>query len=142
MNKYEGMFLVDARQFPKGNDEALEFVKNMIVKHGGSVIESGKWDERRLAYEIKKQRRGLYLLFYFEAPNKGVGEIERDCQLSEAVLRVLILRHEGEIPKDAFKPAPPADAIAAAPSREPAGELIPELAELERGGGVDWEEVK
>lgn len=139
MNKYEGMFLVDARQFPKGADEALEWVKGLIVKHGGSVIESGKWDERRLAYEIKKQRRGLYMLFYFEAPTSAVAQIERDCQLSESVLRLLILRHEGEIPKDAFRPAPPADAIAAAPAREPAGEMIPEL--MERGG-VDWEEVK
>lgn len=142
MNKYEGMFLVDARQFPKGTDEALEFVKGLIVKHGGSVIESGKWDERRLAFEINKQRRGLYLLFYFEAPNSAVGGIEHDCKLTESVLRLLILRHEGEIPKDAFRPAPPAEAIAAAPAREPQGEMIPELAEMERGGGVDWEEVK
>lgn len=141
MKKYEGMFLLDTRQFAKGADEALEFVKGLIEKHGGKVIESGKWDERRLAYEINKQRRGLYLLFYYEAPSSAVREIERDCHLSESVLRVLTLAHEGEIPKDAFRPAPPPEAMAARPSQEPAGELIPELAELERGG-IDWEEAK
>src|SRR5205823_5441403 len=51
-----------------------------------------KWDERRLAYEIKKQKRGLYILAYFKAPGGSLSHIERDCNLSEKILRVLLLR--------------------------------------------------
>lgn len=140
MNRYEGMFLVDSRFFPKGWEEAQELLKSILQRHGGKVLESGKWDERRLAYEIKRQKRALYLLVYFEAPAKAVGEIERECELTESVLRILILRHDGEIPKDAFRPLPPPEAVAAPPVAEPApAEAIPELAEIEGSGPVDWE---
>ena len=51
-----------------------------------------KWDDRRLAYEIKGQKRGVYILAYFKAPGVDISHVERDCNLSEKVLRALILR--------------------------------------------------
>ena len=78
MNKYEGMFLLDSRFFPKGWEEAMELLKSILQKADGKILESGKWDERRLAYEVNKQKRGLYLLVYFEVPTKGIVTIERE----------------------------------------------------------------
>jgi small subunit ribosomal protein S6 len=51
-----------------------------------------KWDERRLAYEVRGQKRGLYILAYFKAPGAQLSHIERDCNLSEKILRAMILR--------------------------------------------------
>jgi ribosomal protein S6 len=50
------------------------------------------WDERRLAYPIEKQRRAAYILCYFRAEGSAISGIERDTQLSEHLLRVLVLR--------------------------------------------------
>jgi small subunit ribosomal protein S6 len=51
-----------------------------------------KWDERRLAYEIDKQKRGVFILTYFKAPTSSISGLERDCNLSETILRLLVTR--------------------------------------------------
>ena len=88
---YEGMFLLSQAQaadFAAG----VAHVRSLIDKHGGSIIAMRKWDERRLAYEIKKQKRGVFLLAFFTAAAERMPEIERACNLSEGILRVLITR--------------------------------------------------
>jgi len=88
---YEGMFLVSqaaATDF-KG---VVDHIRSILEKQGGTILAMRKWDERRLAYEIDKQKRGLYILTYFSAPNLALGQIERNCNLSEQIMRVLLLR--------------------------------------------------
>jgi small subunit ribosomal protein S6 len=88
---YEAMFLIGqaaAANLP----EVLDHIKDIFSRAGAEVIAMKKWDERRLAYEIKKQKRGLYILTYFRAQNTAITGIERDVNLSEKVLRVMILR--------------------------------------------------
>ena len=89
MKKYEAMFL-----FPAGAATELEksvnAVRAMIEKHEGKVLVAKKWDERKLAYELLGQKRGVYIIAYFTAPGPAVGAIERDVNLSEEILRVLV----------------------------------------------------
>ena len=87
MKVYEGMFL-----WRTGDINHLDIVRGIIEKRKGVVKEIDKWDERRLSYEIDRNKRGFYVLAYFEAPQEAVAQIKRDCVLSEDVLRVLILR--------------------------------------------------
>ncbi len=87
---YEGMFLFGTG-FTANVDGALDIIRGFIEKHGGKIHILRKWDDRKLAYEIAKQQRGLYVLAYFNAPTAAVAQIERDCRLSDEVLRALIL---------------------------------------------------
>ncbi len=90
-SNYEAMILIGqgaASQLP----EILTFIRQMIEKAGGKIIAMKKWDERRLAYEIDKQKRALYILTYFSAPNVNLGQIERACNLNEQIMRVLITK--------------------------------------------------
>ena len=91
VSNYEAMFLIGqgaAAQLP----EILTFLRQMIEKAGGKIIAMKKWDERRLAYEIDKQKRALYILTYFSVPTVNVGQIERACNLNEQIMRVLITK--------------------------------------------------
>lgn len=91
--KYEGMFLFDPAAAPDWEACRAE-LDRLMDRIGAKVIVASKWDERRLAYEIRGRKRGIYGLTFFEAdPNKLI-ELERDTNLSEAVLRVLILKAE------------------------------------------------
>ena len=67
-----------------------------------------KWDERKLAYEIKGKKRGMYIIAYFTAPGDGGRRIERDVNLSEDVLRVLVTKadHLNEKEMEAVEPQP------------------------------------
>ena len=92
MKVYEGMFLLKAGE--AAVDSQIDVVKGIIEKRKGIVREISKWDDRKLAYEIGKDKRGLYILSYFEAPPEAVSQIRRDCRLSEEVIRVLIVNTE------------------------------------------------
>jgi len=89
--QYEGLFL-----FPQAVtadlEAAAEHVRESITRHGGEVVSLVKWDERKLAFDIRGNKRGVYFLAYFNAPPSIVAGIERDCNLSERMLRALIVR--------------------------------------------------
>ena len=88
-NAYEGMFL-----FPQAQagslQAAVDHINEILAKAGAQVISFSKWDERRLAYEIKGNKRGVYFLVYFRAPAVAMTAIERACNLSELSLRSMI----------------------------------------------------
>ena len=88
---YEGLFL-----FPHAAtanmQEAADHVKELIRRSGGEVLSFRRWDERRLAYEIAGNKRGLYFLVYFKAAPERLADLERDCSLSEKLLRTMFIR--------------------------------------------------
>ena len=88
---YEGMFLI-GQAAAADLSAVIDHIKEILARGHAEVIAMRKWDERRLAYEIKKQKRGLYILVYFKAPGGSLAHIERDCNLSEKLLRVMLLR--------------------------------------------------
>ena len=107
MKTYEGMFLLDvgATNF----EEAVKPIQTVLERNKAEIVQMRKWDERRLAYEIKGRRRGLYVLTYFQADPEAITSIERDVHLNEAILRVLILSAD-HIAKDKMDALTPAEA--------------------------------
>jgi len=91
---YEAMFLVDSVTQADW-DKINEIIKKILEKAGAEIVSMEKWDERRLAYEIGGKNRGTYILCYFHADGQKIRQIERDAQLSESIMRVLILGTEG-----------------------------------------------
>ena len=91
INAYEGMFL-----FPQtvsaDLQSAIDHILEMLAKGGAEIISLCKWDERRLAYDIKGNKRGVYFLAYFKCDAQKLTIIERDCRLSERLLRSMITR--------------------------------------------------
>lgn len=88
---YEAMFLL-GQAAAADLTGSLEHLRELFKRNHIEVLAMRKWDERRLAYEIKKQKRGLYILAYFKAPSEHMTHFERDCNLSEKLLRTLVLR--------------------------------------------------
>ena len=90
-NVYEGLFIFDSDLYAKGADEVSSQVASVIEQHGGEVLLSRLWDERKLAYPIKGHRRGTYWLAYFRIDPSVVTDLTRQFQLSGSILRFLIL---------------------------------------------------
>ena len=102
---YEAMFLVDSAEAADW-DAVIKAIKNILERAEVEIVSIKKWDERKLAYEINGKTRGTYILCYFRADGKRIQDIERNVQLSERVMRVLILSTEGRDKEDIEKPAP------------------------------------
>ncbi len=90
---YEAMFLVDSAQ-AQNWDAIITTITTILEKAEAEIVSTKKWDDRKLAYEINGKTRGTYVLCYFRADGERIRDIERDVQLSERIMRVLILSPE------------------------------------------------
>ncbi len=86
------MFLVDTAQATSDWDGTVKAIETVLERADADVLSVRKWDERRLAYPVKGKERGTYFLCYFKAPTDNIVGLERDVQLSEVLLRVMVLR--------------------------------------------------
>lgn len=93
LNNYEAMFLFDPAAATDWEAVRKE-VDRLMERARAQVIACARWDECRLAYEIRGRRRGLYVLTYFKAEPDAIRGLERDAVLSEMILRLLVLRVE------------------------------------------------
>jgi small subunit ribosomal protein S6 len=96
------MFLLDSGRAGKDWDGARTEVEAILTKFGAEMKRCGRWDERKLAYEIKKHRRATYMLAFFEAPPEAVDQVRRECALNDLVIRNMILVRNSDhpIPED------------------------------------------
>lgn len=91
-NVYEGLFIFDANKFARDHDALPKSVEEMITSEGGEVVVSRLWEERRLAYAVKGQRKGAYWLIYFRHNPLKITELNRSCELKSGLLRHMILK--------------------------------------------------
>jgi ribosomal protein S6 len=103
---YEGMFLVDSALAASDWDGINKAIEKILERAEADVVSIKKWDERKLAYEIGGKSRGTYILCYFKVEGSRIADIERDVQLSEQVLRVLILSTEDMSDEDLGRETP------------------------------------
>ena len=72
----------------------VENFSKILTENGGQVASKEAWGLRTLAYRIKKNRKGHYVLFKLETPSAALLEMERNMRLSEDVLRYMSVRVE------------------------------------------------
>jgi len=97
MAVYEGMFILDQGKYSRDPAAAAHQVAELIEQGGGTLLAARLWDERKLAYPIKGQKKGVYWLTYFRMPGEKLTGFERQCLLSEGILRSLVLRVDERI---------------------------------------------
>jgi small subunit ribosomal protein S6 len=74
--------------------DAADHIKEILDRCGATIKSFRKWDDRRLAYEVQGNKRGVYFLAYFTAPTSALADIERRCNLSEEILRTMVTSAE------------------------------------------------
>jgi small subunit ribosomal protein S6 len=91
-NVYECMFLLDTNKVAGDVQAAAAQLHAILERNHAEMLASRPWDERRLAYPIKNHKKGLYYLTYFRTEGQNLVNIERDCSLTEMILRMLVLK--------------------------------------------------
>ncbi|MEL0013398.1 MAG: 30S ribosomal protein S6, partial [Alphaproteobacteria bacterium] len=94
MPLYEHVFI--ARQDISGPqvDQLVEAFTGVVENGGGKVVGLESWGLRNLAYRIKKNRKGHYVMMNLDAPSEVVTELERQQRIHDDILRYLTLRIE------------------------------------------------
>jgi small subunit ribosomal protein S6 len=128
------MFLLDTGKVAGDVPAADKQLRALLEKNHAEVLVSRPWDERRLAYPIKNQKKGLYYLTYFKSEGKNLPNIEHDCALSEVILRMMILRIDPKLVEIMLNLAKGEHATALHNYQEEAGETTGGTGDAEEGG--------
>ncbi len=95
MNKYELVYMVDARLSDADKGEIAKIVAEMIAKLGGKVLNAAVWFERqRMSFPLKKAWEATYYLLNIEGNTTEMGKLRRELEINERVLRFLIIKAE------------------------------------------------
>lgn len=108
MNKYEGLFILDASIKEETLKEIIDRVQKDIEHAGGRVETVQKMGQRPLARPIQKQAAGYYVNFIFAAPSKAIAELDAKLHLATDVLRWQFTLAPAEQPERKPRRAPAA----------------------------------
>jgi len=91
---YETMYILRADLNDEQVEQAIAKYQTFIQEQGAENITIQNRGKRRLAYEIKKQRDGIYIQMNYTGPGKVIALMERAMRLSEEVIRYLTIKQE------------------------------------------------
>ena len=94
MPHYEHIVIARQDVSAQQAEEIAESLAQIIAENGGQVVKTEYWGLRNLAYRIKKNRKGHYILLNIDAPWAAVAEMERQERINEDIIRFLTIRAE------------------------------------------------
>ena len=110
MRDYEVLYIVRADLDDDKVQDIVKRVNTLIEKAGGSIERTNVWGKRKLAYEVKHQKEGSYILQDFTIEQDRIPELEAALKITEEVLRHLVVR-KPEQPAPTPVVPPPAEVV-------------------------------
>ncbi len=92
MRRYELMLVLRPDAPDERASAVIDRTTRYVVAEGGQIVKVAPWGRRRLAYPIERYREGSYHIIVFESPAEAIAELERSLQITEDVLRYLVVR--------------------------------------------------
>jgi small subunit ribosomal protein S6 len=135
MPLYECVFIARNDVTQQQVEAIAESVGAVVTEAGGSIKKQEYWGLRGLAYRIKKNRKGHYMLLGIEAPAPAMHEVERQLGLNEDVLREMTLRVERSTPRSPRPSSPSAPTTASATAASAGPKPAGRFASGRTGGG-------
>ena len=93
---YEALYIVHPDLSDEEVSATMEKYKQVVEEQGGEVESVNRWEKRYLAYDVKGQREGIYVLMSFKSEAKAATELNRLFKIGDNVLRHIIVRLDEE----------------------------------------------
>ena len=103
MNIYENIVILDSTLSDEGAEGVVTKIKELITGSGGEVLKVDVWGRRKLAYEIKKHKKGLYVLLLYKTPTSTIKKLEDFYRLSDSIIKYMIIKLESKQIRDLEK---------------------------------------
>ncbi len=94
---YESIFIINPNITDEETANVIKKMQDVVAKQGGEMLKYEDWGKKKLAYEIKKHKRGHYAFFQFKAAPAAVSELERTYKLTDSVIKFLTVKLEKEL---------------------------------------------
>lgn len=94
MKKYELMFILSSSMNESNRNKSIKEIEQILTDHKSEVFHVDDWGKRDMAYNIKGNDEGYYIIYYFNTPNADfLPELEEHMKLDQGVIRHIIIRH-------------------------------------------------
>jgi small subunit ribosomal protein S6 len=120
VNIYENIVILNASLSDEEIETAAGKIGDLITNSGGTILKTDVWGRRKLAYEIKKQKKGFYILFLFQAPSPVIRKLEDYYKVYDPVVKFMVIRLDKKMMKGIVLAKP--EEAAAQKAETPAGE--------------------
>ncbi len=94
MRNYELVVIFDPSLEEEAVGKELSKITSLIEKEKCEVSNIDKWGVRKLAYPIKKQESGYYIIVYFKGKSSIISELDRVNKINDKILRHLIVKSD------------------------------------------------
>ena len=98
MPLYESVFVIRPTLSDEETEKIVAKMKRALEKSGATIMKSEIWGKKRLAYEVKRERKGTYVYFNFQSGGQVIGELERSYRLEDAVFKFMTVKQEERTP--------------------------------------------
>ncbi|BCR05918.1 hypothetical protein DESUT3_29870 [Desulfuromonas versatilis] len=96
MRTYETIFIVHPEVVGDEYAGVVEKFKGVLTEQQANILKIDEWGARKLAYPVKKQGRGSFVLVVYEATSEVIAEFERRMRIDDKVIKFqTVLREEG-----------------------------------------------
>lgn len=92
MNIYENIIILDASLSDEEIKSASDKISDLIVNSGGQMLKVDNWGKKKLAYEINKNKTGVYILYLFKAPSSTIKKIEDFFKVFDPVIKFMVIK--------------------------------------------------
>lgn len=99
--EYETIYVLRPNTTNEDVAEVNARIKGIIEGLGGKIIKVDNWGKRRLAYEVAKERKGIYLYWQYLGTAGVVEEAERNLRMLDSVIRYLTVKIDENIDGEA-----------------------------------------
>ncbi len=96
MRHYELLVVIKPTLTEEESSARADFLKELLEKNGAEIESIDDMGIKNLAYEVKKNKRGHYFVYYFKAPASAIAEIERIIRITEDIIKFLSVKYESK----------------------------------------------
>jgi small subunit ribosomal protein S6 len=97
LKRYETLFIVQVDLPDDELSNLIERYSSIITAFKGTVVKTEKWGKRKLAYEIRKQTNGYYILIDFAGKSTVIDEMERNFKIDDKVLKFMTILKDDKV---------------------------------------------
>ena len=103
MRRYETIVIVDPDIGEEQRAPVYDRIRELVPQKGGLVVEFDEWGARKMAYEVKKKKRGYYLRVDYCGTGELVNEMERQFRIDDRVLKYMTILLEDDVDMEAIQ---------------------------------------
>jgi small subunit ribosomal protein S6 len=106
MNIYENAVILNPSLNEEDLRSTIDKISDFIRNSGGRILRIDNWGKRKLAYELNKQKMGVYVFFLFESPSSVIKKIEDYFKVFDPVVKFMVIKLDKKqiaaLPKEIF----------------------------------------